>query len=277
MRKPTEPRSSKRRPAATGSPVRRANAASRKKSPKKKARAAREGRPADAKARAAARTKARGKAKPQVSDRRVLKGMVSRDRILESAIDLFSQRGYAATGVYDIARAAGIEKTALYWHFGSKEGLLAAVLDRIDAEFVEQIVKRVARSSGNQDDELELFVRGLMEIVSEHGHLIRLALSVSIERSQVSAETAAAMERIYERTRLAVAQGFQHSLGVSLPDIDLIARLTLAYLWEAAVRAQIDPEGVDHERFFLHLRRLIALDIEHQLQALGAGDRARAT
>ena len=204
-----------------------------------------------------------------VSDGRLLRGQVSRDRILESAVELFSQRGYAGTGVYDIARAAGVEKTALYWHFGSKEGLLAAVLDRMDEEFVEQIVKRVARGGRDTDDRLALFASGLERLVSEHGHLIRLLLSVSIERSQVSPETRVAMERTYERTRLAVARGFEQSLGVELPDVDMIARLTLAYLWEASVREQIDPKGVDHARFFQHFRRLVALDVEHQLAAMG--------
>jgi AcrR family transcriptional regulator len=224
----------------------------------------------------AAVARAEGSPKRGVSDRRRLKGMVSRDRILDSALALFSERGYAATGVYDIARAAGIEKTALYWHFGSKEGLLAAVLDRMDAEFVERVAKRIAQSGGDSDERLDLFVNGLRRLVSERGHLVRLMLSVSIERSHVSAETRAAMQRIFERTRVAVAQGFEQALGVQLPDVDLIARLTLAYLHEAAVRAQVDPRGVEHERFFAHLRRLIVLDVEHQLAAMGVKvDRSR--
>ena len=101
-------------------------------------------------------------------------------------------------------------------------------------------------------------------------------LGISIERAHVSAETRAAMNRIYERTRLAVSQGFEQALGVTLPDVDLIARLTLAYLWEAAVHDHVDPDGAQHARFFAHLRRLIALDVEHQLAALGAqGDASR--
>jgi hypothetical protein len=56
---------------------------------------------------------------------------------------------------------------------------------------------------------------------------------------------------------------------VKLPGADLIARLALAYLLEAAVREVVDPEGVDHARFFAHLRRLIALDVEHQLREVG--------
>jgi AcrR family transcriptional regulator len=216
--------------------------------------------------RSSAKAQKEARAKSGISDRRKLRGMVSRDRILDSALELFSQRGYAATGVYDIARAAKIEKTALYWHFGSKEGLLAAVLDRMDEQFVERSARRVARTGDDSDTRLDVFVDGLMRIVTETSYLLRLMLSVSIERSQESAETRAAMLRILERTRLAIGLGFEDTLGVKVPDIDLIARLCLGYLYEAAVREQIDPGSVDHPRFFAHLRRLIALDVEHQLQ-----------
>jgi AcrR family transcriptional regulator len=198
-------------------------------------------------------------------DRRKLKGEASRERILDSAINLFSERGYAGTGVHEIARRAGIEKAALYWHFGSKEGLLAAVLDRMDAEFIERIQKRVSLSGGS-DERLDLFVDGLKRLAAERGHLVRLTLSVSIERSQVSTESRIAMQRIFERTRAAVAYGFEQALGVSLPDVDLIARLSLSYLFEASVRAAIDPDNADHDRFFGHLRRLIVLDLQHQLR-----------
>lgn len=209
------------------------------------------------------------KAKSGRPDRRKLKGEVSREKILDSALRLFSERGYAATGVYDIARAARIEKTALYWHFGSKEGLLAAVLDRMDAEFVDDVVKRVAERATDTDERLDVFVKGLRQLVAKRGHLVRLMVSVSIERSQVSGETRAAVQRIFERTRFAVAAGFKQALGVELPDVDLIARLCLAYLEEAAVRGQVDPRGVELERFFAHLRRLIVLDVEHQLARMG--------
>jgi AcrR family transcriptional regulator len=207
-------------------------------------------------------------AKEPGQDRRRLKGEASRERILDSAIQLFSARGYAATGVHEIARGAGIEKAALYWHFGSKEGLLAAVIDRMDAEFIERIQKRVSLSGGS-DERLDLFVDGLKRLAAERGHLVRLYLSVAIERSQISPESRTAMQRIFDRTRGAVAIGFEQALGVKLPDIDLIARLSLAYLDEAAVRAAIDPEHADHDRFFAHLRRLIVLDVEHQVREAG--------
>jgi AcrR family transcriptional regulator len=198
-------------------------------------------------------------------DLRKVKGDASRERILDAAIQLFSERGYAATGVQEIARSAGIEKAALYWHFGSKESLLAAVLDRTDADFVERILKRVSKG-GSSDERLDLFVNGLMRLAADRGHMVRLMLSIAIERGQVSPESRASVKGVFERTRKAVEVGFEQALGVALPDVDLIARLVLAYLEEAAVRDIIDPEGAEHERFFAHLRRLIVLDVEYQLR-----------
>jgi AcrR family transcriptional regulator len=202
-------------------------------------------------------------------DRRKLKGAASRERILEAATELFSTRGYAATGLQEICRRAGIEKAALYWHFGSKEGLLAAVVDRMDAEFVENVAKRVSKTA-SPDDRLDVFVSGLMRLAAERGHLVRLCLSVVLERSQVSAEARDAMQRIFDRTRAAVVAGFEAALGAKLPDLDLIARLALAYLYEAAIRDVVDPEHAEHDRFFAHLRRLIVLDILEQARAGGS-------
>ena len=209
---------------------------------------------------------ATGAARP---DRRKLKGKLSRERILDSAVQLFSQQGYAGTGVHEIARGAGIEKAALYWHFGSKEGLLAAVLDRMDAEFVERISKKISQSNST-DERLDVFVNGLKRLASERGHLVRLTLSVAIERAPASEETRAALQRIYDRTRAAVVTGFEQALGAKVPNLDLIAHLALAFLNEAAVRGVIDPDGADYDRIFAQLRRLIVLEVSHQLRQSGA-------
>lgn len=56
--------------------------------------------------------------------------MDNRDTILEQALTLFSERGYDAVGVQEICDAAGITKPTLYHYFGSKHGLLEAVLEQ---------------------------------------------------------------------------------------------------------------------------------------------------
>lgn len=68
----------------------------------------------------------------------------TRRRILDSAVDLFSELGYGETGLADVLARAGVSKGAFYYHFDSKEAVAiaiiedyrrrnaAAVLDRID-------------------------------------------------------------------------------------------------------------------------------------------------
>ncbi len=58
----------------------------------------------------------------------------ARDALLGSAIELFAERGPASVSVRDIARHAGANQGLIYRHFGSKEALLAEVLERGSSE-----------------------------------------------------------------------------------------------------------------------------------------------
>jgi len=58
-----------------------------------------------------------------------------RDRILATASDLFYQHGIRAVGVDLVVEKAGVAKTSLYRHFGTKDNLVVAFLQRMDEEF----------------------------------------------------------------------------------------------------------------------------------------------
>jgi AcrR family transcriptional regulator len=57
------------------------------------------------------------------------------DHILDVAGALFYERGFAATGVDLVVRESGVAKMTLYRHFPSKDDLIAAWLERVDAQF----------------------------------------------------------------------------------------------------------------------------------------------
>jgi AcrR family transcriptional regulator len=71
--------------------------------------------------------KAAAPALPGAARRAAPKG--GRDRLMAMAARLFREVGYASTSTRDIAKLAGVERSALYHHFPSKEALLEAVLD----------------------------------------------------------------------------------------------------------------------------------------------------
>jgi AcrR family transcriptional regulator len=61
---------------------------------------------------------------------RTMPAVSSHDRILLSAKRLFARNGYENTSTVAIAREAGTSESQLMKHFGSKQGLLAAIFDR---------------------------------------------------------------------------------------------------------------------------------------------------
>ncbi|MBM4364009.1 MAG: helix-turn-helix transcriptional regulator, partial [Deltaproteobacteria bacterium] len=73
----------------------------------------------------------------------------TRERLLSAAIEMFAERGYAATGVDALCKRAGVAKTGLYWEFQSKVGLLNAVVDLVLSEWVDQI-RDAARSASSR-------------------------------------------------------------------------------------------------------------------------------
>ena len=60
-------------------------------------------------------------------------GVERRERILEEAGRVFARRGYAGTSLREVADRVGVTGAAILRHFGSKDGLLLAVLERWDA------------------------------------------------------------------------------------------------------------------------------------------------
>lgn len=54
----------------------------------------------------------------------------TRQRLLDAALTLFSQRGYAATGIREILEVAGVTQPTLYHHFADKASLLQALIEQ---------------------------------------------------------------------------------------------------------------------------------------------------
>ena len=59
----------------------------------------------------------------------------SRKQLLEVALRLFAQKGYAATSIREIVDAAGTTAPSLYYYFGNKEGLYIELMQTHFAQF----------------------------------------------------------------------------------------------------------------------------------------------
>ena len=91
-----------------------------------------------------------------------VKPATSADRILSAALDLFAVRGYDATAVREICEAAGITKPTLYHFYGSKEGVLQALVASGFVRF-RRLVDSAMAHPGSFRERLKIVARALFD------------------------------------------------------------------------------------------------------------------
>jgi TetR/AcrR family transcriptional regulator len=110
-------------------------------------------------------------------DMKAREGEETRDRILEAALDLFARRGYEGTGIQEIVDAAGLTKPSLYYHFGSKQGLLEAIVGVFGREYT----RTLAEAAEYQHDlvmNLRALLRGALRFAGARPRFFRLLASL---------------------------------------------------------------------------------------------------
>ena len=107
------------------------------------------------------------------------------DSITDVAFAVFAQRGYDATSMDDIARAAGITKASIYHHVTGKEALLERGLDRA-LSALYAILDEPAAREGKPSDRLAFILRSAAEVtmrmLPEVSVLFRIRSNTATER-----------------------------------------------------------------------------------------------
>src|SRR5688572_25482713 len=101
----------------------------------------------------------------------------SAERILSTALDLFAMRGYDATSVREICEVAGITKPTLYHFFGSKDGVLEALVQGGFEQF-RHLVQGAIDTRGPFRHRVKVLARSVFESASRKPRLWRFIHSV---------------------------------------------------------------------------------------------------
>jgi AcrR family transcriptional regulator len=112
----------------------------------------------------------------------------TRERILDQAMRLFSEHGYAATSIAKIEAAAGLTPGAggLYHHFASKEAVLAAGIERQLSRLAAlREIRQILGSLGDLKAELTLTARYLLTELDSESELLRIIASDARNRPQL--------------------------------------------------------------------------------------------
>lgn len=101
----------------------------------------------------------------------------SSSRILQTALNLFSSKGYDGTSVREICEASGITKPTLYHFFGSKDGVFRALVQGALEEF-ERDVREAAQPPGTTIERLQRVARKYFDRAVRQRELVRLIFAL---------------------------------------------------------------------------------------------------
>jgi len=93
-----------------------------------------------------------------------------REKILETATTLFYELGVHAVGVDLVVEKSGVAKTSLYRHFGTKDDLVAAFLDRKDLDFWARWDQAAERHQHDAGAELSAQLDWIGELAGRPGY-----------------------------------------------------------------------------------------------------------
>jgi TetR/AcrR family acrAB operon transcriptional repressor len=148
---------------------------------------------------------------------------ITRSHLLKAALSVFSQKGYLATTLDDIAQAAGVTRGAIYWHFKNKADIYQTLFKEFTRRGETVIVNSIAEGGDLLTILRSIFVGQLTLIESDAemrafaelrlfktGQVTEL---VEVHRQQVQAGTA-----IIESVTASICSGVEQ--GLIRPDLD---------------------------------------------------------
>ena len=172
----------------------------------------------------------------------------TQEQLISAAQQLMLRRGYAATGVHDICREAGVSKGAFYHSFPSKEALAVAALESFYRRGREELMA-IDVSAAPPADRLPLFVERLADrapFLWQHGCLIGgLATEMALASDTLQRHVALQFDEL-----AAVVARLAEPFVASLPTDDLsasaVAEDFLAFVEGAVVlaRAHRSPKRI---------------------------------
>jgi AcrR family transcriptional regulator len=188
----------------------------------------------------------------------------TRARLLDAAATLFADRGIDAVSVDAVAEAAGRTSGAVYAHFGSKQGLLMALLD----EWAHALVTVLAaqfEGAASVEDRLRAVAADVITQPSDQTRRLLLLERELWLRAARDPEVAAAMRARAGEAHARLAKGFARWIDQGL--IPPVAEAgSLAIMFRAMVvgletQHGIDPAGIDTDTAAVALAQVVGVRI----------------
>ena len=158
----------------------------------------------------------------------------TRKALLDAALIVFSQKGYAGARLEDVAEHAGVSRGAIYWHFHSKAELYNTLVEETSAQTEEVIRRGITESTSVLDANRRIMI-GLLVLIEEDD-TYRAVQELVLFKTEITPELEEGIKikaKALRATEARIAAAMQRGIdaGAIRADLDpvICARAALTY------------------------------------------------
>ena len=193
--------------------------------------------------------------KPDVSAERI-------PLILNSAIKVFSKKGFEATRMEDIAKTAKLSVGGVYWYYKSKEEIIIAIMEQLIDKDVKDL-RALLEAEGSVRARLETYIGLSIDEAQEYIPITYELYSLAHRNAKVKNHIRAFLQTYHGVLEQFIQQGIDRKEFKSVNARE--TALTLAALYEGALELNmLDPERVDAKQTLLSSIRLLMNGLENK-------------
>lgn len=169
-------------------------------------------------------------------------------RVLEAAITLFAEKGYASTSTSEIAKAAEVAEGTIFRHFGSKENLLFSVImpfvvDSIPIMADEFIQEVLAKPYPNFESFLTALIENRLQFVKDNQEIFKILVVELLQRDDLRDELIRFFQQAPSQYINSILDRFkQNGELIDLPNFTLLRSMITQVFGYFMVRFTILPD-----------------------------------
>jgi AcrR family transcriptional regulator len=154
----------------------------------------------------------------------------TKEKLLQSARRLITERGYAAVSVEDITRASGMAKGTFYHYFQTKDEIVMEII----RQSAHDTFKEIMQEDASVGDKLfEFFFYFFNDAQSSGIHLVRQWMRKALSQNKETMDTNEQFRTRYLRVMAIIRNGVERGELLETTPVDVVARIMLSHVYGA--------------------------------------------
>ena len=158
-----------------------------------------------------------------------------------------AEGGYARTVMSAVCRRAGVRPPAIYHHYGSKDGLIASVVETVASAWLTEL-ERASREGTTLDERVAAALRGWRALILDPQGPVLLLARIQLECADSEPRIRESLARVMERATDIIHRSLEETVGPFAGSVAL-AQTTVSLVQGAALRHHLtrDRDVLDRQ------------------------------